>query len=114
MELLARRDITQRSHPKFLARPWEKTGGALLLSADLSRVFKADSSARGTVERAFKSLSQKPLGTPANVEHISTRWEAGILPHYAGCKTGGAVASDGKEASMKVPLSRQTEPLKNL
>src|SRR5262249_10247872 len=26
---------------------------------------------RGTAERAFKLLSQKPLSTPANVEHIS-------------------------------------------
>src|SRR5215471_19155825 len=26
---------------------------------------------RGTAERAFKSLSQKPFNTPANVEHIS-------------------------------------------
>src|SRR5262249_56834867 len=26
---------------------------------------------RGTAERAFRSLSQKPLNTPANVEHIS-------------------------------------------
>ena len=26
---------------------------------------------RGTAERAYRSLSQKPLSTPANVEHIS-------------------------------------------